>query len=82
VSELVSQLKKTGQLDEAADLWASLLEKTPARSSDHRWIVKQRSALLEDAGKFAEASEAWLPDAEAGDTAAMLDVSRLLARAG
>jgi hypothetical protein len=82
VSELVSQLTKTGQLDEAADLWASLLEKTPVQSPDRRWIVKQRSALLEEAGKFGEASKAWLPGAEAGDTAAMIDMSRLLALAG
>jgi hypothetical protein len=82
VSKLASQLRDAGQLDEAADLWASLLEKTPVQSRRHRRIVKERSALLEEAGKFAEASKAWLPDAEAGDTAAMLDVSRLLARAG
>lgn len=82
VSKLASQLQQAGQLDEAADLWTSLLEKTPVQSSHHRWIVKQRSDLLEKAGKFTEASRAWLPDAEAGDTAAMLDLSRLLARAG
>lgn len=82
VSKLTSQLKQAGQLEAAGELWASLLEKTPVQAPRHRGIVKQRSDLLEDAGKFAEAAQAWLPGAQAGDTAAMLDLGRLLALAG